>query len=167
MCSVPSARGEKPPYTLVRLTESELPAIMALEASCFVQPWTRDNFLGELRRRVTVAIGLKHEGLLAAQCFFWLIAPEVHLLNLGVAPGFRGRGLARRLLTAMLSIGRKAGADTAFLEARPSNRAAIRLYESLGFEAAGLRPGYYEDGEDAVMMTLEMGPPEPAAGYRQ
>lgn len=157
--------GEKSPYTLVRLKEADLPAIMALEAACFDQPWTHDNFVGELRRRVTIAIGLRFEGLLAAQCFFWLIAPEIHLLNVAVAPRFRGRGLARRLLTVMLAIGRKAGVDCVFLEARASNRAAIKLYRSLGFENAGTRPDYYEDGEDALMMTLATGPPQPRAGY--
>lgn len=146
------------PYTLLRLKEDDLPAIMALEAACFVQPWTQGNFLGELRRKVTVPIGLRCEGMLVAQCFFWLLAPEIHLLNVAVAPRFRGRGLARRLLTVMLAMGRKAGVDCVFLEARAGNTAAIKLYQSLGFETAGKRPDYYEDGEDALMMTLEMGP---------
>jgi ribosomal-protein-alanine N-acetyltransferase len=149
-------KGGKSPYTLVRLKETDLSAIMALENACFDQPWTRDNFLGELRRRVTIPIGLRYDGILAAQCFFWLIAPEIHLLNVAVAPHFRGRGLARRLLSVMLSIGRKAGVDCVFLEARAGNLAAIKLYKSLGFERAGTRPDYYEDGEDALMMTLEI-----------
>ncbi|UQZ88516.1 ribosomal-protein-alanine N-acetyltransferase [Deltaproteobacteria bacterium Smac51] len=165
MTSGDDAIKGKSPYTLVRLKESDLLAVMALEQACFVQPWTRDNFLGELRRKVTVAMGLRYDGMLVAQCFFWLISPEIHLLNVAVAPRFRGLGLARRLLTVMFSIGRKAGVKTVFLEARPSNLSAIGLYKSLGFEVAGVRPDYYEDGEDAVLMTLEMGPPEPAAGY--
>ncbi len=141
---------------LTRLTEADLPAILALEEASFSQPWTRENFLGELRRRVTVAIGLKQDGFLLAHCFFWLIAPEIHLLNVAVSPAFRGRGLARRLISAMLGMGRKAGADTVFLEVRRGNMAALGLYRSFGFREAGIRPDYYEDGEDALMMTLEL-----------
>lgn len=151
-----AAAAEGGHYTLVRLKEADLAAIQALEEACFAVPWTRDNFLGELRRKVTVAIGLRYDGMLAAQCFFWLIAPEIHLLNIAVAPEFRGLGLARRLMTVMLAMGRKSGVDTVFLEARGSNRPAIQLYRSLGFETAGTRPDYYEDGEDAVMMTLKI-----------
>jgi [ribosomal protein S18]-alanine N-acetyltransferase len=50
--------------------------------------------------------------------------------------------------------GRVGGDDARItLEVRPTNEAALRLYESLGFSAAGRRPRYYQDnGEDAVIM---------------
>jgi ribosomal-protein-alanine N-acetyltransferase len=91
---------------------------------------------------------------LAAHCFFWLLGPEVHLLNLAVRPEYRRRGLARRLMRTMLALGRRAGIGTFFLEVRSTNGEALALYRSLGFEVTGRRPGYYEDGEDAHMMTL-------------
>jgi len=141
---------------LVRLTEADLSGIMALEKSCYPQPWTVDNFLGELQRRITLAIGIKDNGKLAAQCFFWIIPPEIHLLNLAVLPEYRRRGLARRLTSAMISIGRRAKIESVYLEARRGNTAAVILYESLGFVVSGRRPGYYEDGEEALLMTLDL-----------
>ena len=55
--------------------------------------------------------------------------------------------------------GRSAGAGEAFLEVRPSNLAAIRLYQSMGFEQIGIRRGYYQapDGrEDAIVLRREL-----------
>ena len=37
---------------------------------------------------------------------------------------------------------------------RVSNAPAIALYKSFGFEEAGIRPRYYQDGEDALIMWL-------------
>jgi len=139
---------------LVGLTEADLPGVMELDRLSSAWPWTETGFLGEFHRKITVSLGLKNETLLVAHCFFWLLEPEIHLLNLAVRPEYRRQGLARRLLTAMLARGREAGVETVFLEVRASNRAALALYESLGFAAVCQRPDYYDDGEDALLMTL-------------
>jgi len=141
---------------LVRLTEADLQGVMELERLAYDEPWTEANFLGEFQRRITYCLGFKAGSIVAAHCFFWLVGPEIHLLNVAVRPEYRRLGLARRLLAAMLSIGRRSGVDTVFLEARASNRPALTLYESMGFAATSRRPDYYEDGEDAVLMTLIM-----------
>ncbi len=49
------------------------------------------------------------------------------------------------------------GCQVALLEVRAGNGPALGLYESLGFRRVGRRPRYYpNDGEDAVLMTLEL-----------
>ncbi len=149
-------RGAGGPVKLVRLAEADLPGVLEVERLAYAQPWTAENFRGEFQRRITVCLGLKLDGRIIGHCFFWLIAPEIHLLNVAVRPECRRRGLARRLLTAMLTIGRRSGVRTVFLEARPSNLAALGLYRSLGFAGEGRRKAYYEDGEDALLMTLEL-----------
>ena len=148
-----------PTFDLVRLSEADLAGVLALERASYTQPWTEENFRGEFHRRITLPLGLKRGGEVAAHCFFWLLPPEIHLLNVAVAEGYRRQGLARRLITAMITIGRRAGVETIFLEARPTNTAAVTLYDSFGFTVAGRRPAYYEDGEDALLMTLELAAP--------
>ncbi len=47
-----------------------------------------------------------------------------------------------------------------FLEVRPSNTVAIRLYQSRGFAQIGVRRGYYQavgGREDAVVLRKSMG----------
>lgn len=141
---------------LTRLTEADLPGVLELERLAYDQPWTAANFLGEFQRRISYCLGFKTGSILTSHCFFWLVGPEIHLLNVAVRPEYRRLGLARRLLSAMLTIGRRSGVDTVFLEARASNQPALTLYESMGFVATSRRPDYYGDGEDAVLMTLNM-----------
>lgn len=79
---------------------------------------------------------------------------EIEILNLAVAPEARRKGVARRLVGEALAWGKSLGARRAFLEVRESNRGAIRLYESLGFVAAGRRPRYYANPvEDGLLLA--------------
>jgi ribosomal-protein-alanine N-acetyltransferase len=152
-----------PAFKLVRLTAADLGEALELESLAYARPWTEAHFQGEFARPFTLALGLRTGWQvfgppphLAAHCFFWLLGPEIHLLNLAVRPEYRRRGLARRLLRAMLALGRRAGVKAILLEVRSGNVAAQGLYRSSGYAVTGRRPGYYEDGEDAQLMTLDL-----------
>ncbi|HRD50842.1 MAG: ribosomal protein S18-alanine N-acetyltransferase [Candidatus Competibacter sp.] len=86
-------------------------------------------------------------------------AGEAHLLNLCVRPELQGRGLARRMLDHLLELARSIEVKTVFLEVRPSNDRAVRLYSAAGFCEIGLRLGYYpaaKGREDALVMAKEL-----------
>lgn len=76
----------------------------------------------------------------------------LEVLNLATHPSARRRGAARALLLSAIEQASRAGVESVHLEVRWSNRAAIRLYESFGFEQTRLRRAYYADGEDGVEM---------------
>lgn len=79
---------------------------------------------------------------------------EREILNIAVAPEFRGLGIGERLLNRLVHSGE---AGEVFLEVRQSNLLAQRLYERVGFRNAGLRPNYYEDPpETAVIMRARV-----------
>ena len=89
-----------------------------------------------------------------------LCAGEAHILNVCVRAEFRNLGFGRRLLEHLLERAAASGVAEAFLEVRPSNLSAIRLYQHLGFEQIGIRRGYYQapDGrEDAIVLKRELG----------
>ena len=52
-------------------------------------------------------------------------------------------GFGRRLLEHLMERAAAGGVNEAFLEVRPSNLAAVGLYQRLGFEQIGIRRGYY------------------------
>jgi ribosomal-protein-alanine N-acetyltransferase len=88
-------------------------------------------------------------------------AGEAHVLNVCVRPEYRCRGVGRRLLDHLLDRGRSAGMLEAFLEVRPSNTSAIRLYQAMGFEQIGIRRGYYQAAagrEDAAVLKRRLAP---------
>jgi ribosomal-protein-alanine N-acetyltransferase len=138
----------------------DLDALVALERACASHPWTRAHFDAALRSpgtRVTVLRGAAGEPALVALCVVARAADEVEIHDVAVHPVARRRGFARRLLTQALAEAARAGARTAFLDVRASNRAARALYAGLGFAPAGRRRGYYRaPEEDALVLRLEL-----------
>jgi ribosomal-protein-alanine N-acetyltransferase len=98
----------------------------------------------------------------------WLVAEEIHILNVAVEPGLRRHGIGRALVEQTLALGKQQGSAMVLLEVRRSNEGAIRLYAELGFETLRVRHAYYGDGEDALEMGLALPSllpnPAPSAG---
>jgi ribosomal-protein-alanine N-acetyltransferase len=87
-----------------------------------------------------------------------LLAPQAELETIAVAQATQRRGIARKLLSALVGELSAAAAVEFLLEVRASNNPALALYRSLGWRKTGLRPRYYSDPEeDAVLMTLPLG----------
>jgi [ribosomal protein S18]-alanine N-acetyltransferase len=133
------------------LREDHLPAVLALEALTAERAWSRATFEEERARedrRYLVALAPEVVGFAGLA----LLAGDAHVMTVAVHPAARRCGIGTRLLEGLLSAAAGMGAHAATLEVRASNEAAVHLYRSAGFEAAGVRPGYYPDGEDAVIM---------------
>lgn len=150
------------PIRLRRMTHADLPQVEALDQLSFRTPWPPGSFAYELRPDASsiclVAESLEEAGQpkIVGSAVIWLVVDEAQVATLAVAPPYRGRGIARALLAAGLLQAWQKGARKSLLEARVSNQAALRLYYGMGFEAVGLRPGYYQDThEDALLLTLE------------
>lgn len=78
----------------------------------------------------------------------------IHIASIAVHPSHRRKSIARRLVTVLIKTLRSMNAASVKLEVRSSNIAARSLYETLGFRHSKALKGYYEDGEDAVVMEL-------------
>jgi [ribosomal protein S18]-alanine N-acetyltransferase len=144
-----------PPLELAPMRPDDVPAVAALEAATRPRPWSAATFADEAARadrRWVVA--RDPDGRLVGYAGVTLGAGEAHVLTVVVAPDVRRRGTGRRLVLEVLGAARAAGASAVTLEVRASNVAARALYDELGFVSAGLRPGYYADGEDADIRWL-------------
>jgi [ribosomal protein S18]-alanine N-acetyltransferase len=148
---------------LRKMTLGDLDRVMELEDQAFTNPWSRQMVKSELDHdwsTVLLAEELSGSGReIRGFAIFWVVADELHVLNVAVEASCRRQGLGRTLMEAVLGVGRQRACRIANLEVRRSNLAAIRLYESLGFRAVGMRPAYYQDDrEDAVVMILDLYP---------
>jgi ribosomal-protein-alanine N-acetyltransferase len=85
----------------------------------------------------------------------WLMMGEAHIVTLAVRESRRRRGLGELLLIRAVDVAMAHGQEVITLEVRRTNDAAISLYEKYGFSRAGLRRRYYENDEDAVIMTTQ------------
>lgn len=136
------------------MNEEDTWQIAELEKAIFSMPWSRESLLGELNGNhgahyIVAVCGEEIVGYAG----FWQIFDEAHITNVAVKENQRGKGIARALMKEMDQLCDKLGILYQTLEVRVSNTAAIRLYESIGFASAGIRPGYYEKPrEDANIM---------------
>lgn len=142
---------------IAAMSHADLDEVLAIERPAFGSPHARRIFLEELDREWAYIDLVRDGGDLVGYCNYWLVRDEVHLLNIAIAPRARRRGHAARLLTHLIGFARARACRYITLEVRRDNRGAIELYRRFGFEAVGVRPRYYvEDGEDAVVMLLEL-----------
>jgi len=147
-----------PPLTIRPMTADDLDGVLLLEETSFSDAWSRALYEHELndnrlsRYRVVVPVDSDE---VIAQGGWMLFGDEAHILTIAVQPEYRGQGIGRWLLLHLIDEAREAGCSGIVLEVRPSNEAALRLYESLGFVMISRRKRYYPDKEDALVLLLE------------
>ena len=137
----------------------DIPAVTAIEAASFRDPWSAGAFREELGAPHRAYFVADEAGAVLGYAGVMLVDDDAHLMNVAVDSARRGEGLGRALTTEAMSRASAMGATRMTLEVRPSNAAAIALYESLGLEGVGERPGYYADtGEAALIMWGDLPP---------
>jgi len=140
---------------------TDLQAVVEIERSSYQYPWSlrifRDCLLAGYQTVVSDIAGtISGYGIMS------VAADEAHLLNLCVHPACQRVGYGRLLLNTLLAQAAEADVGKVFLEVRPSNDIAIRLYRSTGFEQIGVRPSYYQGvggREDAVIFAATLAAP--------
>ena len=148
------------PEVLIRdMTHEDVPAVIALELTAYTFPWS-DAIFRDCLRVGYVCCVVELDDILIGYAVMSTGAGEAHVLNLCIAETYRGKGIGGQLLAHLLEFARSLGVHEAFLEVRPSNTAAIRLYQSQGFAQIGMRRGYYQavgGREDAVVLRRLLG----------
>jgi ribosomal-protein-alanine N-acetyltransferase len=156
-----SAILKDPVLQMRPMGEADIDAVMDVEQLAYPFPWTAGIFRDCLRVGYCSWVYTLDKRIIGYGVMSVAVG-EAHILNICVHPDLQGKGLGRRLIRRLLTLARKHGADTVFLEVRASNLPAIALYSSLGFNELGIRRGYYpadKGREDAVMFALSVGDP--------
>jgi [ribosomal protein S18]-alanine N-acetyltransferase len=143
--------------------ELDIPVVAAIERAAYQFPWSEGIFrdclrVGYVCRVIDMGEDIAGYGIMSVG------AGEAHILNVCIRDDHRSRGFARKIMLYLLERARGAGMYEAFLEVRPSNLAAARLYQSMGFEQVGTRRGYYQatvGREDAAVLRLILSPATP------
>jgi len=158
MAIAPELLDTAPDAGIRPMTEADVAEVFAVERASYQFPWSEGIFrdclrVGYVCRVLALGSHVIGYGVMSVG------AGEAHILNLCVADTHRCRGLGRRMLAYLLERGAASGMSEAFLEVRPSNTAAIRLYQAVGFEQVGMRRGYYQavgGREDAAVLRLTL-----------
>ena len=137
---------------------ADLDRVMEIEPALYSHPWTRGNFEDSLAAGYSCWV-VECNGAVAGYGVLMIGVREAHLLNLSVAVDWQRRGFGRMLLEHFMRVARASDAAQLFLEVRPSNVAARRLYVEFGFREITVRRGYYPSGrgrEDAILMGIAL-----------
>jgi ribosomal-protein-alanine N-acetyltransferase len=167
MASAPELFAAQPQADIRPMRAGDVPQVVAIERAAYQFPWSEGIFRDCLRVGYVCRV-VVDDAAVVGYGVMSVGAGEAHVLNLCVAEGHRCRGAGRQLLLSLMECAAAAGAAEAFLEVRPSNTTAIRLYLTLGFEQVGMRRGYYQavnGREDAAVLKLALrGGPGPPGG---
>ena len=147
-----------PAVEIRAMQDLDIPAVIEIERLGYQFPWSEGIFRDCLRVGYTCRV-IGVGGLLAGYGIMSVGAGEAHILNVCVADDYRCRGLGRKLMLYLMQRARALGMEEAFLEVRPSNLIASRLYHALGFAQIGVRRGYYQapaGREDASVLRCAL-----------
>lgn len=146
---------------LIKITQEDFPLyaeqILEIENSSFPSPWSINAFKGEIKNPISHLWAFVADKNILGYICFWMFDNEIQVINLAVHPTKRGQRLGQFLMTRMIETGASKGLKSIWLEVRPSNLAARKLYTKIGFHEIGSRPCYYkETSEDAIIMALNL-----------
>ena len=134
----------------------DIAAISELEKACFRDPWSfqmlADSFMGGRFRTILC----EEDGKIVGYGGAIVGLDEADIANIAVDEAHRGEKIGRKLVRKLEENLQKEGMKRVFLEVRVSNSAALALYLKCGFCGKFVRPRYYGDGEDAVIMAKDL-----------
>ncbi|WP_342791906.1 ribosomal protein S18-alanine N-acetyltransferase [Geomonas terrae] len=158
-CRAVPAPGEK--ITLRRMRSDDLDSVLQIETASFPRPWSRKHFEEEISATGSHPVVAETDDLpVAGYLCLKQVLDEAEILDVAVDSRARGRGIGRALVRWAASFCREHAVCVLALEVRVGNLEAISLYESMGFREVGRRRKYYENGDDAILMDLNIGETE-------
>ncbi|MFO2889830.1 ribosomal protein S18-alanine N-acetyltransferase [Legionella pneumophila serogroup 1] len=142
-----------------RMKDSDIENVYSIETNVHIAPWSKDI----LRDCVLVGYDCRvleinngDSSILAGYIISRISNNSCHILNLCIAKPLQSKGLGRKLLqTVLYSLSKYTQTESVILEVRPSNSAALHLYETTGFEKVEIKKDYYKDKnsvEDAILL---------------
>jgi ribosomal-protein-alanine N-acetyltransferase len=146
-----------PSLSIRSATPADLDEIVEIESASYAAPWSPETFKSLFGRKGVSFLVAEDGAELVGYAIAWEVAEEAELGNLAVSPRFRRRGIGGALLDRMIDHLAGHALRSLFLEVRWSNGAALRLYESRGFQQISVRKRYYErPPEHARVLRLEL-----------
>lgn len=141
---------------IVEMCPQHVAAVAELEKTCFSMPWSENAIAGELNNPLSLWLVALQDGGVVGYVGSQSVLQEADMMNLAVDPACRKMGVGQQLVEALIARLKAENTYCITLEVRSSNTPAIRLYEKLGFQQVGRRPGYYQNPkEDALILRRE------------
>ena len=145
-------------------TENDLPPIMQIEELCFPHgAWREENILYELKENpvahfwvIELALNDGDPYQVVGFCDYWETFDSATICQIAIHPYLQHRQLGCALMDEIYNDAMAKKVRNITLEVRVSNEQAINFYKKHGFKIVTTKPHYYDNGEDAYYMMLEV-----------
>lgn len=135
------------------MTEQDIEQVAEIEKSIFSIPWSKKSFEESLKNENTVYVVACKDEEIVAYCGIYISLEVGDISNVAVKTEYRRKNVAEKMLLYLLYLSKQKGVMDVTLEVRETNVAAIKLYEKMGFDEAGIRKNFYEKPtENALIM---------------
>lgn len=142
---------------IVEFSDTHIADILKVEAECFSSPWSEKMFKEEISGKFSHYYVAEVDGHAVGYMGMWSLSGEGHITNVAVAREYRRKGIAKALISHFIEIAKREQLEFMTLEVRESNESAISLYKSFDFKEAGVRKNYYDNRENALLLTKFFG----------
>ena len=149
--------GETTRLVFREMTVDDVTAAAELDRQCFGErdAWSCEDFFFAAKYPYCDFFVAELNGKIVACAGVEFFQDGAEIQSLAVAPKCRGQGIGTYLLMMLIDAVKRRGLKTIILEVRPSNTAAIKLYENFGFQVVDRLKNFYLD-EDALIMLRDL-----------
>lgn len=140
-----------------KMTVDDAEAVAALDLKSFGEfdSWSTEYFFYAAQNERAEFLVVEADRKIVACAGADIFEDAAEIVSFAVDPDKRNQGIGTKLLAKLIEVVKNRGASVFILEVRPSNKAAIKLYENFGFEIVDREENYYYD-EDAWIMAKEI-----------
>lgn len=140
----------------MEMTTSHVDAVYDLSVESFPLPWAKDELVRETLNPNAINLVAIHEDKVIGYVQCWYTFEDADIINIAVSEAYKRKGVARIILQRLITLLKGKNVQNVFLEVRVSNLPAQSLYKSFGFITLTKRERYYINGEDALVMNLQI-----------
>ena len=145
--------GETPAITFRKMTPEDAKQVAEIDFKSFSLPWKMEDYWKYSQEKNIEAVVGEIDKKIVAYAAAFVSFEEAEVFKIAVTPKLRGQGLGTKIFAELIKAVKLRGAKAITLEVRPSNIAAVKLYESFGLKSVGRRKNYYVNPtEDALIM---------------
>ena len=142
---------------IVKFCDHHIDDIVLVEQECFSSPWSKNMFKEEISGKFSHYYVVEEDSRAVAYMGMWSLSGEGHITNVAVKKDCRRKGYAKALISHFVEIAKQENLEFLTLEVRATNEPAIALYKSFGFVPVGMRKKYYDNKDDAYLLTKFFG----------
>lgn len=138
---------------------ADIDELIKIEETLYHKPWQKKDYEYELNTNPFAyyfKLVEKKSKIMLGYIGFWIKFEQAEITKVSIDKRFQGLKLSKILMEDCINRVKMAECENITLEVRVSNKVAINLYKSFGFEIVATRKKYYENGEDAYLMLKDV-----------